>query len=73
MPGRPAWSRWSVSAASGHLGVKYARIAGAEVVAVDVSDERLKTAEDLGADHLVHAGEQDVAAERSSGWAGRTR
>jgi propanol-preferring alcohol dehydrogenase len=47
----------------GHLGVQYARIAGAEVVAVDVSEERLKTAEDLGADHLVHAGEQDVAAE----------
>jgi propanol-preferring alcohol dehydrogenase len=47
----------------GHLGVQYARIAGAEVVAVDVSDERLKTAEDLGADHLVHAAEQDVAGE----------
>ena len=47
----------------GHLGVQYARIAGAEVIAVDVSDERLKTAKDLGADHLVHAGEQDVAAE----------
>ena len=47
----------------GHLGVQYARIAGAEVIAVDVSNERLKTAEDLGADHLVHAGEQDVAAE----------
>ena len=44
----------------GHLGVQYARIAGAEVIAVDVSDARLKTAEDLGADHLVHAGEQDV-------------
>src|SRR5690349_6656736 len=47
----------------GHLGVQYARIAGAEVVAVDFSDERLKTADDLGADHLVNAGEQDVAAE----------
>ena len=47
----------------GHLGVQYARIAGAEVIAVDVSDARLKTAEDLGADYLVHAGEQDVAAE----------
>ncbi len=47
----------------GHLGVQYARIAGAEVVAVDVSEERLKTAEDLGADHVVHAGEQDVVAE----------
>lgn len=47
----------------GHLGVQYARIAGAEVIAVDVSEERLKTAQDLGADHLVHAGEQDPAEE----------
>ncbi|HEX2355039.1 MAG TPA: zinc-binding dehydrogenase, partial [Micromonosporaceae bacterium] len=47
----------------GHLGVQYARIAGAEVVAVDLSEERLKTAQDLGADHLVHAGEQDPAEE----------
>jgi propanol-preferring alcohol dehydrogenase len=47
----------------GHLGVQYARIAGAEVVAVDVSEERLKTAQELGADHLVHAGEQDVVKE----------
>src|SRR5918994_130276 len=47
----------------GHLGVQYARIAGAEVVAVDVSEERLKTARDLGADHLLHAGEQDVVKE----------
>jgi len=47
----------------GHLGVQYARIAGAEVIAVDVSEERLKAAQDLGADHLVHAGEQDPAEE----------
>ena len=32
-------------------------------IAVDVSEERLKTAQDLGADHLVHAGEQDVVKE----------
>jgi len=47
----------------GHLGVQYARIAGAEVIAVDVSADRLKTAQDLGADHLVHTGEQDPVAE----------
>jgi propanol-preferring alcohol dehydrogenase len=47
----------------GHLGVQYARIAGAEVVAVDISEDRLKTAQDLGADHLVHTGEQDPVAE----------
>ena len=47
----------------GHLGIQYARIAGADVIAVDVNEDRLKTASDLGADHLVHAGEEDPAAE----------
>jgi alcohol dehydrogenase, propanol-preferring len=47
----------------GQLGVQYARIAGAEVVAVDVSEDRLNTAASLGPDHLVHAGEQDVVGE----------
>ena len=32
-------------------------------IEADVSEERLKTADGLGADHLVHAGEQDVAGE----------
>ena len=35
--------------------MQYARVAGAEGIAVDVSEERLKTAQDLGADHLVDA------------------
>jgi propanol-preferring alcohol dehydrogenase len=47
----------------GHLALQYARIAGAEVVAVDVSEARLASARELGADHLVHAGEQDPVAE----------
>lgn len=46
----------------GHLAVQYARITGATVVAVDVNDERLETARELGADHVVHAGEEDPAA-----------
>src|SRR4051794_16491213 len=47
----------------GHLAVQYARITGAEVVAVDINEERLRTARELGAEHVIHAGEQDVVAE----------
>ena len=43
----------------GHLAVQYARIAGAQVVAVDLVDERLKTAEELGASYTVNAREED--------------
>lgn len=46
----------------GHLAVQYARITGAEVVAVDISPERLETALELGVDHVVHAGEEDPIA-----------
>ena len=46
----------------GHLAIQYARITGASVVAVDVNEERLVTARDLGAEHVIHAGEQDAAA-----------
>lgn len=54
----------------GHLAVQYAAITGAEVVAVDVNSERLESARRLGADHVIHAGEQDpVAAIRALGGA----
>ena len=46
----------------GHLAVQYARITGASVVAVDINEERLRTARELGAEHTIHAGEQDAAA-----------
>jgi propanol-preferring alcohol dehydrogenase len=46
----------------GHLAVQYARVTGATVVAVDVNEERLRTARELGAEHVVQAGEQDAAA-----------
>jgi propanol-preferring alcohol dehydrogenase len=46
----------------GHLAVQYARITGASVVAVDVNTERLQTARELGAEHVIHAGEEDPAA-----------
>lgn len=46
----------------GHLAVHYAKIAGATVAAIDVSDEKLRLAADLGADILVDAREEDPAA-----------
>jgi propanol-preferring alcohol dehydrogenase len=46
----------------GHLALQYARITGASVVAVDTNASRLETARELGAEHVVHAGEQDVVA-----------
>ncbi len=39
----------------GHLALQYAKIAGATVVAVDVVDEKLDLARELGADHTVNA------------------
>ncbi|SDL88584.1 zinc-binding dehydrogenase [Microbacterium azadirachtae] len=46
----------------GHLAIQYARLVGAEVIAVDVSDEKLKLATMLGADHVVNAAETDPVA-----------
>ncbi|MEV7184635.1 alcohol dehydrogenase AdhP [Kitasatospora sp. NPDC093102] len=47
----------------GHLALQYARICGAETIAVDVTDDKLALARDLGADHVIDARTQDVAAE----------
>jgi alcohol dehydrogenase, propanol-preferring len=46
----------------GHFAVQYARITGASVVAVDTNAERLESARELGAEHLVHVGEEDPVA-----------
>jgi propanol-preferring alcohol dehydrogenase len=46
----------------GHLAVQYARIVGGTVIAVDVEDEKLQLATDLGADHTVNAAEVDPVA-----------
>jgi len=43
----------------GHLAVQYARIVGAEVVAIDVTKEKLDLALELGADHVVDASQVD--------------
>lgn len=54
----------------GHLAVQYARLVGAEVIAVDVSDEKVRMAAELGADHTVNAARHDpVAAIRALGGA----
>jgi alcohol dehydrogenase, propanol-preferring len=46
----------------GHLGLQYVKIFGAATVAIDVDDEKLQLAKDLGADHVVDA-RGDQAAE----------
>ncbi len=46
----------------GHLAIQYAAIAGGQVVAVDVHDEKLQLARELGAAHTVNAAEEDPVA-----------
>jgi len=46
----------------GHLAVQYARIAGASVVAVDLQDDKLALARELGAEFTVNAAKEDPAA-----------
>ena len=43
----------------GHLAVQYAKIAGATVAAIDVTDEKLQLAAELGADILIDARKDD--------------
>ncbi|MFG2549343.1 zinc-dependent alcohol dehydrogenase [Streptomyces sp. NPDC048581] len=44
----------------GHLAVQYAKIAGATVAAIDVTDEKLQLAAELGADLTIDARKHDV-------------
>jgi propanol-preferring alcohol dehydrogenase len=46
----------------GHVAIQYAAITGAAVVAVDINAARLEAVRALGAEHVVHAGEQDPIA-----------
>jgi propanol-preferring alcohol dehydrogenase len=46
----------------GHLAVQYAQVFGAQVVAVDLFDEKLQMAKELGAAYTVNAREQDPVA-----------
>ena len=43
----------------GHLALQYARVAGATVVAVDVTDDKLQLAKELGASYTVNAMTED--------------
>jgi alcohol dehydrogenase, propanol-preferring len=47
----------------GHLALQYAKVAGAAVVAVDLIDEKLDLARELGADYVVNARETDATEE----------
>jgi propanol-preferring alcohol dehydrogenase len=47
----------------GHLALQYARIAGASVVAVDLQDDKLAIARELGAEYTINAREQDPVEE----------
>jgi propanol-preferring alcohol dehydrogenase len=47
----------------GHLAMQYARIAGAAVVAVDIQNDKLQIARDLGAEYTVNARDQDPVEE----------
>jgi propanol-preferring alcohol dehydrogenase len=44
----------------GHLALQYAGIAGGRVIAVDLSDEKLELARELGAEFTVNAAKEDV-------------
>jgi len=46
----------------GHLAIQYALIAGGRVVAVDLVNQKLEMARELGAEYTVNASEQDPAA-----------
>jgi D-arabinose 1-dehydrogenase-like Zn-dependent alcohol dehydrogenase len=63
---RPRWS-WA-SGGLGHLALQYARIFGTRTVAVDVEDDKLQLAKDLGADHVIDArGDQQADADALGG------
>ena len=46
----------------GHMAIQYARIAGGRVVAVDLLDEKLELARELGAEFTVNASREDPVA-----------
>ncbi len=46
----------------GHLALQYAKIAGGTVAAIDITDEKLQLAKELGADYVIDARAEDPAA-----------
>ena len=47
----------------GHLAVQYAKAMGLSVIAVDIADDKLQLARDMGADLTINAMDQDPVAE----------
>ena len=47
----------------GHLAIQYATIAGGRVIAVDLIDDKLELARELGAEFTINASKQDPVAE----------
>ena len=54
----------------GHLAVQYAKAMGRHVVAVDIADDKLKLAKDIGADMTVNAATQDPVKEVQQAFGG---
>ena len=54
----------------GHLAVQYAKAMGRSVIAVDIADDKLQLARDMGADLTINAAEQDPVAEVQSACGG---
>jgi alcohol dehydrogenase, propanol-preferring len=46
----------------GHLALQYAKIAGGTVAAIDITDEKIQLAKELGADYVIDARAEDPAA-----------
>ena len=46
----------------GHLALQYAKIFGGTVAAIDITDEKLQLAKELGADLVIDARTEDPAA-----------
>jgi alcohol dehydrogenase, propanol-preferring len=51
----------------GHLGLQYAKVFGSTTIAVDVEDEKLQLAKELGADHVLDARGDLLTALRDLG------
>ena len=51
----------------GHLAVQYAKAMGLEVIAVDIADDKLRLATEMGADRTINAAVVDPVEEVKKG------